>query len=421
VLAGLSSIPAAGDEHAAGGEPGPPAAARPPLLALLRSRARVADEISARLLRILDRTKGIADEVKHRIRGSVASSVAEAAPYLTWRSILHSLGSDYYLLRLTAALAALPVLFVSLLPEIREAGRLGLAAPVAGLLLVAAAVAGLLVGVGLTTVLIAALRRFGGRVAAFAATAALLALAAGGLGAALGRGSFVATMQRGLWASAIFFASFLVIAQGLYLAQVLLLRLTIRRVPQAEVVTSLLVALVAAEAPEPNPTDVANQLQQLADTMRRALPGRFPGAHPDTEHLLREEARSIAAAVHRMSVEVLLGGKGAQAATLVPKLGEMLVHVAEEDWASLERADPKVAGPARRLVPGLPAIVVAAVPLLLGLGLRSGVIPLDADAELVDSLVRFGVVWAVLHALTALDPQATDKIDRTERLLQRLP
>jgi len=28
--------------------------------------------------------------------------------------------------------------------------------------------------------------------------------------------------------------------------------------------------------------------------------------------------------------------------------------------------------------------------------------------------------WRCLHALTALDPQATDKIDRTERLLQRL-
>jgi hypothetical protein len=65
--------------------------------------------------------------------------------------------------------------------------------------------------------------------------------------------------------------------------------------------------------------------------------------------------------------------------------------------------------------------VVAAVPLLLGLGLRSGVLPVDADPELVDSLVRFGVVWAALHALSALDPQATDKIERTDRLLQRLP
>jgi hypothetical protein len=101
-----------------------------PLLALLRSRARVADEISARLLRILDQADGIADEAKHRIRGSVASSVAEAAPYLRWRSIHHSLDSDYYFLRLTAALAALPVLFVSLLPEVREAGPTGLAAPV---------------------------------------------------------------------------------------------------------------------------------------------------------------------------------------------------------------------------------------------------------------------------------------------------
>ena len=65
--------------------------------------------------------------------------------------------------------------------------------------------------------------------------------------------------------------------------------------------------------------------------------------------------------------------------------------------------------------------VVAAVPLLLGLGLRSGVLPVDADPELVNSLVRFGVVWAALHALSALDPQATDKIERTDRLLQRLP
>jgi len=279
---------------------------------------------------------------------------------------------------------------------------------------------GLLVGSGLMTVLIPAFRRFGGRVVGVAATAALLLLAAGVIGALLGRGSLVATVQRGLWASAIFFGSFLVIAQGLYLAQIFLLRLTIRRVPEAEVVTSLLVALLAAEAPEPNPTDVANQLQQLADTMRRALPVRFSGIHPDSERWLRDEARSIAAAVHRMSVEVLLGGKGAPAA-VVPKLGEMLVHVAEGDWASLERADPKAAGPARRLVLGLPAIVVAAVPLLVGLGLRSGVISFDADPVLVDSLVRFGVVWAVLHALTALDPQASDKIDRTDRLLQRLP
>jgi len=419
VLTGLSSFPATGDEHVAGGGPGPPATtSRPSLLKLLRRRAQVADGMGTRLLTILDGTNAIADETKHRIRGPVQSFVAKAAPYLAWRSILHSLNSDYYLLRLTAALAALPVLFVSLLPEIREPRQTVPVAPVAILLLVAAV--GLLVGSGLMTVLIPAFRRFGGRVVGVAATAALLLLAAGVIGALLGRGSLVATVQRGLWASAIFFGSFLVIAQGLYLAQIFLLRLTIRRVPEAEVVTSLLVALLAAEAPEPNPTDVANQLQQLADTMRRALPVRFSGIHPDSERWLRDEARSIAAAVHRMSVEVLLGGKGAPAA-VVPKLGEMLVHVAEGDWASLERADPKAAGPARRLVLGLPAIVVAAVPLLVGLGLRSGVISFDADPVLVDSLVRFGVVWAVLHALTALDPQASDKIDRTDRLLQRLP
>jgi hypothetical protein len=121
-----------------------------------------------------------------------------------------------------------------------------------------------------------------------------------------------------------------------------------------------------------------------------------------------------------MSMTVLLGGKGARAA-LVPKLEAMLVHVAEGDWASLEHADPKAAGPARRLVPGLQAIVVAAVPLLLGLGLRWRVLPVDADPELVDSLVRFGIVWAALHALVALDPRATEQIDRTGRLLELLP
>jgi len=84
---------------------------------------------------------------------------------------------------------------------------------------------------------------------------------------------------------------------------------------------------------------------------------------------------------------------------------------------------PEIREP-RQTVPVAPVaflLLVAAVGLLVGLGLRSGVISFDADPELVDSLVRFGVVWAVLHALTALDPQASDKIDRTDRLLQRLP
>lgn len=314
----------------------------------------------------------------------------------------------------------MPVLLVSLLPQIREPGPIGPAAPLAGLLLVVTAVAGLVVGVGLMTVLIAALRRFGGRVVAVAATAALLFLAAGSLDALLGPGWFAATLQRGLQASAILFVSFLVVAEGLHLAQIFMVRLTIRRVPDAEVVTTLLVALRSAITPTVMPTEMAIQLQQLADTMRRALPCRFSGVHPDQEHWLREEARSIAAAVHRMSMAVLLGGKGA-AAALVPELGAMLVHVVEGDWASLEHADSKAAGPARRLVPGLQAIVVAAVPLLLGLGLRWRVLPVDADPELVDGLIRFGIVWAALHALVALDPRATEQIDRTGRLLELLP
>jgi len=63
VLVGLSSFPATGDEHVAGGGPGPPApTSRPPLLQLLRRRAPVADGIGKQLLTILDGTKAIADE-----------------------------------------------------------------------------------------------------------------------------------------------------------------------------------------------------------------------------------------------------------------------------------------------------------------------------------------------------------------------
>ena len=418
MLPGPSGIPAAGDETVAGDAAGRPAPTpRPSLPTLLRLRARIAEEIGARLLKILDHTDAVTDEARQRIRGPVAASVAEAAPYLAWRSILHSLNGDAYLLRWTAALAALPVLFVSLLPQLREPDQAGLAAAIAGVLLVVGAVVGLLIGAGLMSVLMRLLRRFGGRVAAVAATAALLALAAAGLDALLGPGWFAATMRRGLWASAIFFASFLLVAQGLHLAQVFLLRRTIRRAPDGEVITGLLLALMAVETPSVGATDVANQLQQLADTVERALPRRFPGVHPDGEQGLREVARAIAAAVERMSMDVLLGGSAARAA-LYPRLGATLVHVAEGNWGALEQADPQTAGPARRLLPQLPAVVVAAVPLLVGLGLRSGVIPVDADQAVADYLVRFGAVWAALHLLLALDPRAPDKIDQTDRLLE---
>jgi hypothetical protein len=421
VLPGLSDIPAAGDERVPDSGMGPAATtAHPPPLTLLRRRKQVAAEIGAGLLRILDQTGAIAEEAKQRIRGSVEPSVQQAAPFLVWRTVLSDLNQDPYLQRLTAAVAAVPVLFVSVLPQFRDFGRSGAAAPVAGLLLVVVTVAGLLIGVGLMSVLIDALRRFGGRVLAVAATAALLYVAAAGVGAVLGGSWFAATVAWGLKASAIWFVSFLVVAEGLHLVQVFMVRRTIRKVPDAEVVTTLLVALLAAEVPTPNPTGLATQLQQLADTMRRALPRKFPGIHPDQQHWLREEAASIAAAVHHMSMEVLLGGERT-VAPLAPKLGAMLVHVAERDWASLERAAPRTVGPARRLVPVLLSVVVAAVPLLLGLSLRWRLLPVDADPDLVDSLVRFGVVWAALHLLVALYPQATEQIDRTGRILDLMP
>ena len=55
MLTGLSSFPATGDEHVAGGGPGPPATtARPSLLKLLRRRAEASDKID-RTDRLLQR------------------------------------------------------------------------------------------------------------------------------------------------------------------------------------------------------------------------------------------------------------------------------------------------------------------------------------------------------------------------------
>jgi hypothetical protein len=405
----------------AGSSMSPTPASPPTLMQILRHRAAVADALAVALLRILDETEAIPREAKDRIRESVKSSLRQVAPHLLWRFALHTL-NERYLLTLVLVGAAVPILLLVGYPFVRDAGPTGLAAPFAGLLLVVSFLAGMVVGSGLMKVLMSAFRELGGRVVAVAATAALLFLAAGGLGSLLGQGWFVVTVQRGLWASALFFVSFLVIAQGLHLAQVFAWRFTIHRAPGAEVVMELLLTLLAVKPRQGSagflalgPTEVVNQLRQFADTIERALPSLFPGLHPVSERWLRHEARSIAAAVDHMSMEMLLGGPQVLA-TLPSRLGAMLVQVAQGDWMSVARAAPGAAAPSR--LPDLRTLAIAAAPLLLGFALRWRILPIEVAPGLVDGLLRFGLAWVLVHALAALDPQVDQKIARTERLLK---
>jgi hypothetical protein len=376
------------------------------------------DRITSGLLQILADTQTLSEETKVRVRVPVESHVKNAAPYLFWRLSLHAF-EDRHLLKLLAAVSVLPILFVSVLPEIRDA-RAGAAAPLAGILLVASAVVGLLIGTKLADLLRNAFRDMGGRVSAFAATAAILLLIPSGLDVLRDWGWAVATVQRGLWASGLFFLWFLVVAQALHVAKVVAVRLTIRRVPAAETVTSLLLALQAVErATEPegdqplNSVALANQVHELATTIERALPLRFPGLHPELERRLRGEARSIAAAVENRAVEILLGANAART-DVASRLGDMLVRVAEDDWRSLPRDGMEPSAP---LVPGLQTMMIAAVPLVIALVIWSRVLPLNASPELTTSLIRFGIVWAAIHVLLAIDPRATTKAEATSKLL----
>jgi hypothetical protein len=399
----------------------PTPASPPTLIQVLRHRAAVADALAAGLLRIFDETEAIPQEAKDRMRESVKSSLRQVAPYLLWRFALHTL-NERYLLTLVLIGAALPILLLVGYPFVRDAGLTGPVAPFAGVLLVAAFLVGLLVGSWLMEVLMSAFRQLGGRVPAVAATAALLFLAAGSVGSLFGEGWFIVTVQRGLWASALFFVSLLIIAQGLHLVQVFAWRFTIHRVPGAEVVMELLMTLLAVKQLQGSagslalgPTEVVNQLRQFADTIERALPRLFPGLHPVSERWLRHEARSIAAAVDHMSMEMLLGGPQVLA-TLGSRLGTMLVQVAQGDWISMARAAPGGVAPSR--LPDARTVAIAVAPLLLGIALRWRILPIEVAPGLVEGLLRFGLAWVLVHALAVLDPQVDQKIARTERLLK---
>jgi hypothetical protein len=390
------------------------------LWGLLRHRAKAADQLGSKLLNALKETHGIPEDAKVRIQGSVESCVKKSSPYIFWRSWLHAF-DEAYLLKLAAVGSALPILVVSVIPEIRESAWPDAAAPIVGPILIAAALGGVLVGSHLATQLTHLLRAFGGRVPAFAITAAILLLVPTRLDLFHDWGWFVGTVQRGLWASGLFFASFLAVAQSLHLAHVITVRLSIRKVPDAEAVTSLLLTLVTVErvaraegVPPLKPVEVANLLHQLAETVERALPLRFSGVHSEIERRLHEEARSIAAAIDRMGIDALLGA-GPVFAVLTSKLGSMLVHVADGDWISLPR-NPAGARPSGQLLLGT-QMIVGVVPLLVALGVWSRILPIDASPELSASLVRFGIAWAAIHALLALDPRATEKAEATNKLL----
>jgi hypothetical protein len=61
--------------------------------------------------------------------------------------------------------------------------------------------------------------------------------------------------------------------------------------------------------------------------------------------------------------------------------------------------------------------MIAAVPLVIALVIWSRVLPLNASPELTTSLIRFGIVWAAIHVLLAIDPRATTKAEATSKLL----
>ncbi len=100
----------------------------------------------------------------------------------------------------------------------------------------------------------------------------------------------------------------------------------------------------------------------------------------------------------------------------------MLGHVARGHWGALERGDPQLRPPSRSSpVDVVRTVVIAGLPLAVGLTLRLLDDVFDVDQGVVDGLVRFGIGWAISIAIVAIDAKAVDRIGGANTVLSALP
>jgi hypothetical protein len=222
----------------------------------------------------------------------------------------------------------------------------------------------------------------------------------------------VIALQSASWAVAAFLGGLIVLLQGLVFAFWLLQRSEILKSPDAVLMVTVLdILFTLRETRKKWGTDpeVAKSFSQglggLADLIERA--GRHKVGQIEE---LMTEARSISAAVRRLRRNVVLGGvKGFQ--TSQKALASMLLPLARGDWTSLEHAD---AAPFtghwafRLLLRILNTVVIAALPYIALVALRSDVIPIanaDAMAKQLDVIAAW---WVVAVVLTTLQPKSTE-------------